>query len=201
MTQQRSIPDWIHLPHTSDTVSLWPSLHDGELIGVRSDLMACTIVLEVDVIHLRQFHKLDEDLRFVIIFGGVQSARANAISVWPGPVPEVQGKQYEEQNRLVEEYQAKCREESVRWSDFEAGFPVSTMDIYSADMVCDDRTTTTHLQGHVNGPDYDDVFTSLFIRAREIQFRQSNGVELTLEHFIKLGVEYWEAFSARSERA
>lgn len=197
MTLQPSIPDWIHLPRTVDIVSLWPALHDGELIGVRSDLMACTIALEVDVIHLREFQKLDEDLRFVITFRRVQSARAAAISVWPGPVPEVQGKPYEEQNRLVAEYQEKCREESVCWSDFESGFPANTMDIYSADIVCGDRTTTINLQGHVNGPDYDDVFTSLFIRAGEIEIRQNNGVELSLEQFIKVGEQYWEAFARR----
>jgi hypothetical protein len=191
--QEPSKKDWIHLPSTSVSVSLWASLHDGELLTICSDLLECTVVLEIDVFHVRDFHKLGDGIRFVVTLQGVESARASSFLIWPGAVPEVQGKSYQEQNRLVEKYQTKGREESVGWNDFVAAFATNVMDIYSAELACDNNTATLHLQGTLNGDKYHYTFFNIFIRAKKIQIRQSNDILLTLEQFIQLGEDYWGA--------
>ena len=198
MTQEPSKIDWIHLPSTSVSVSLWASLHDGQLLTICSDLLERTVVLEIDVDHVRDFHKLGDGIRFVITLQGVESGRVSSFSMWPGAVPEVQGKSYQEQNLLVEEYQAKGREESVGWNDFVAAFPANVLDIYSAELAYDDSTTTLYIHGALTGDEYDWKFFDIFIRSQKILIQQSNGIILTLDQFIQLGEDYWEAWNVRT---
>lgn len=136
--------DWIHLPSTAVPVSLWATLHDGKVLTVHSDLLERTVVLEIDVKHVRDFHQLGDEIRFQITLQGVESGRVSSFSMWPGAVPDVQGKSYQEQKLLMEEYQAKGREESVGWNDFVTAFPANILDIYSAELACDESTATLH---------------------------------------------------------
>jgi hypothetical protein len=50
---------------------------------------------------------------------GIQSARVFRYSIWPGEVFVPPGVSREEESRLVLEYQAKWREESFSWTEFE----------------------------------------------------------------------------------
>src|SRR5262245_34354063 len=113
--------DWLYLPVGAKEIQLWDSLHDGQLLSVQSDRLDRTAVLNVDVAHLRKRLAAAENMTFVLRFEGVQSVRAAAFVLWPGEVPVISaGLPRTEQDRLVDEYQAKCREESVGWEPFEA---------------------------------------------------------------------------------
>jgi len=189
--------DWINLPLPSTSQSLWQSLHDGKLLSIQSDLMARTVVLEVDVPHIRHFHKLDDGLRFIITFIEVESVRTNTFVEWPGTVPEVQGKSYEEQSRLVEEFQAKGREESIGWNDFMAAFPENTLDIYSSEVAQNESTTAVKIQGVLSGDEYDDKYFNVFIRAQKLVLGRNDDLTLSLEEFTKLGQDFWDANNAQ----
>ena len=198
MPHDETTPDWIHLPSFAVPVSLWESLHDGELLGVHSDLLERTIVLEIDVSHLRSFHNLGEETRFLLTLHDVESTRVAAFTVWPGGAPEMAGKSPEEQTLLVAEYQAKWREESVGWNDFVSAFPTNTLDIYTAELVQSEHITTLQLTGSLDGDTFDDRYSTIFLRAKELSIRQSDGLHLTLAQFLQLGEFYWEAWSANT---
>lgn len=187
--------DWVHLPSGHVAQSLWAPLHDGELLAVRSDSFHRSVVLEIDVPHIRAFHGLADDTRFVLAFHHVESARVSAFVAWLGSVPEYADVSREEQTRLINEHQAKGREESFRWSDFVAAFPTNVLDIYSAEVTREENTAAIQIVGLLTGDEFDDRYVTLFLRAKNMLIRQSNDdVALSLEQFIQLGASYWIAW-------
>jgi hypothetical protein len=92
-SENEAVIDWVNLPSDARTISLWDSLHDGDLIGIESDPAERTILLRFDVEYVRNFHKLPVDTRFAIKINGVQSVRCFATGAWT--------------------------EESVSWDDFQ----------------------------------------------------------------------------------
>jgi hypothetical protein len=44
-TAQGKIDDWVNLPESVFTLSLWDTLHDGDLLAIESDLLARTVTL------------------------------------------------------------------------------------------------------------------------------------------------------------
>jgi hypothetical protein len=151
MTLNEPIFDWVNLPPDAIPESLWVFLHDGELLSIHSDLWQRTIDLEVDVPHIREHLQLEKEGPFVLRLQNVESARVTTRSVWPGPSPEVQGKPMEEQNRLIAEYQAKWREESVSWNIFEAAFSTNKLDISHAEIARQKSSIALQIVGSLDG--------------------------------------------------
>lgn len=129
--------DWIHLPTNTTDVSLWDSLHDGELITIRSDLLARTVILAFQVRHINAFHRLPDDCRFSMEFLRVSSVRATRWTRWPGEFQLPKGPSRVEESRLIDEYHAKWREESESWSSVEERLSsgnISELGISNADL-------------------------------------------------------------------
>src|SRR5262249_39637943 len=139
----------------------WNSLHDGLLISVMSDRLERTVVMNFDSGHLRERLQAADDMTFVVRFDGVQSVRAARCTVWPGPPPTIfAGMPHADQQRLVENYQAKWREESIDWDAFESSLaPVcERLDVADARLLRSEETFTLHLQGnHSRGDRLHDV--------------------------------------------
>jgi hypothetical protein len=117
---ERGMTDWLNLPQGTETIDLWACLHDAHVVSVRSNLLDRTMTLTCEIEHLRSFNGLPEGLKFVLSLDGVQSARVLRYAIWPGEFAIPTGVSREEEARLVADYQAKSREESVTWSVFEA---------------------------------------------------------------------------------
>lgn len=115
----RPVVDWVHLPEGVTELSLWNTLHDGDLNAIESDLLERTLTLRFDVAYVRNFHNLSEDTRFGIIVSGVQSVRSFRSVPWPGGCSIPAATPYEQQQAIVSEYQSKWREESLSWVEFE----------------------------------------------------------------------------------
>ncbi len=196
--QEQPKLDWVNLPPNAVVESLWDCLHDGDLLAVRADLLVRTVTLEIDVAHVRDFHKIGDDTHFLVTLHDVQSVRAATFAVWPGPRPDTSGKSREEESRLINEYQAKWREESVGWNDFMALFPANKFDISNAEIVRGESGVAMQIGGMVDGDDIADQFFTIFLRAEAVSLQQSDGVSLTVEQLIKLGEDYWNAWSARA---
>jgi hypothetical protein len=116
------ITDWTHLPPDSNPLSLWECLHDAKIQTLRSDRVACTLSVELDIFYIRRHHGLPDDLRFLLRFEGVSSVRANVFAVWPGELFLPPGASPEERNRAIGEVQAKSREQSVSWDTLETAW-------------------------------------------------------------------------------
>jgi hypothetical protein len=191
--------DWLNLPPAASTVSLWDSLHDGLVFSVRSNLLERTIDLFCKIEHLNEFHKLEKGFQFVLHFEGVQSARVLRYAMWPGGCSVPDGLSYEEQRKIVAEYQAKWREESASWNEFESRITredEQVFDISDAALAVSPRGLfALKLCGHLNYATYHEAY----LRFETLKITGSDGKQFELEAFQRLGEQYWEAFSNRAK--
>jgi hypothetical protein len=183
-------PDWIHLPPDAEQVSLWPCLHDARIQEAKSDRLARTVQLDFDVFYIREHHGLPVDFRFLLGISGVESARATEHNPWPGDYERPPGISRDEELRLVEEYQAKWREDSMSWTDFERAVAGGEHEILEAalaradglglHLVCIDETANRSRE--------------VFVRGKALSVVGSDGTDFGIERFLAMGEAYWEAF-------
>lgn len=181
--------DWANLPAHATTLSLWDTLHDGDLLDIESNLLARSLTMRFDVGYVRDFHKLPEKTQFVLKLAGVQSVRCLRSVAWPGELSVPLGSSREEEQQLIWEYQKKWREESFEWTDFER-LTAQGLEVSTATLARADGAVALQLGVLVGNDDY----VEAYVRAEQIEF--SVGSETcTLEDFISLGERYWEAFA------
>lgn len=191
-SNERPIVDWVHLPEGVQELSLWSTLHDGDLIAIESNLLARTLTLRFDVGYLRDFHKFPEYIRFVITVSGVASVRSFRGVPWPGGCSIPDGTPYGQQQSIVAEYQSKWREESLSWPDFER-FTNDGLEVSSASLVIEPDGVALRLGLLVRG----DFYVEAFFRGKEITFTIGERL-FTPKEFVELGEAYWEAFAKSS---
>ncbi len=188
------VSDWVNLPQDLLTEHLDASLHDAEIVSIRSNLFQRTISIRCDIGHLRRFHRLPDGFQFILELEGVQSARVFRYSIWPGEFSVPSGVSHEQESRLVLEYQAKWREESLSWTDFEEVVTrecEQVLDIADATLATLKGSVALRLRGHLNYTTYHEVF----LRAEKLTILGSDGRIFGLREFQELGEAYWEAFS------
>lgn len=190
--------DWIYLPAGSEVQSLWESLHDGEILSCKSDLIERTIILECRVEHL--LGEEHEDVSFLLKVEEVSSARANVWVRWLGEFRVPEGVSREEESRLIEEYQAKWREESLGWLEFESALANDPLQIREAELARSDGRVTLKVCGYLDGDKFDDQYCAIFLRGRALSASRSDAQEFDFEQFVALGERYWKAFSDRREQ-
>ncbi|HEV3482069.1 MAG TPA: hypothetical protein VGR97_07045 [Candidatus Acidoferrales bacterium] len=190
--------DWLSLPATASAVSLWDSLHDAQVVSIRSNLLERVMDLSCEIEHLNKFHKLEEGFQFVLHLDCVQSARVLRYAIWPGGCSIPNGLSIDEQRKIVAEYQAKWREESASWNEFESRITredEQVFDISDAALAMSPRGEfALKLCGHLNYATYHQVY----LRFEALKISGSDGKQFELQEFQRLGEEYWEAFSNRA---
>jgi hypothetical protein len=191
-----AVGDWVNLPQGTLTEYLDASLHDAEAVSIRSDLLQRTLSIRCDISHLCRFHRLPDGFQFILELEGVQSARVFRYPIWPGEFSVPSGLSHEEESRLVLEYQAKWREESLSWTEFEKAITREDgqiLDIADANLATSKDSVALRLRGHVNYTAYHEVF----LRAEKLTILGSDGRIFGVKEFQELGEAYWEAFSRR----
>jgi hypothetical protein len=191
----------VNLPKGVKTDSLWPALHDAELVSVRSNLLARTVVLTFEIAHVRKFHKLPKDLQFRIHLAGVQSARVVRYAIWPGEFKVPAGASRAQEARLVTQYQDKCREESASWNEFEAAISPEKQMVLEISNAILAGGPPNQMSLLLNGRDGHHVYYELTLRAERVEFQRSDGESIEMAKFVKLGEAYWEAFSSKRKRS
>jgi len=191
--------DWLNLPPVASAVSLWDSLHDSQVVSIRSSLLERTMDLFCEVEHLSEFHKLDERFQFILHLEGVRSARVLRYAVWPGGCSIPDGLSFEDQRKIVAEYQAKWREESASWNEFESLITRANEQVFGisdATLAMSARGPVAFkICGHLN----DTTYHELYFRFETLTISGSNGKQFELEEFQRMGEKYWEAFSNRAK--
>ena len=185
--------DWVNLPAAISVESLWEGLHEAQIISIQSNLLERTVTLQVEIENLRIFHQWPLDMHFVFRLEGVQSARVVKYSIWPGPFAVPPGVPKEEQERLVAEYQAKWREESLSWSDLERAVTAEhkqVIDISDATLATEkDEVVALRISGLLNYTAYHEIF----LRAEKLTISRTDAGEVSVEELLKLGEAYWDA--------
>jgi hypothetical protein len=191
------IHDWVNLPQGAVIVSLWDCLHDARLVSISSNPLARTVSLSCQIEHLRSFHQLPDGVQFVLKLEGVQSARVVRSVIWPGGCSVPDGVSREEESRIIAEYQAKWREESASWNDFETAVNREDGDVF----YISNATLATSQEGILairvggqlgTGPHNNyAAFHEFFVRAARLEISTSDGKRMKLEDFLRLGGTYW----------
>jgi hypothetical protein len=186
--------DWINLPAEAETLSLWDTLHDGDLQAVESDILSRSVKLRFDVGYVREFNSLPEETRFSIHLIGVQSVR---LLKWasPGEFSPPLGVSREKQQELLADYHSKWREESQPWSDLER-LSGEGLEIKDATLARAANAVALRLGAVL---DDDGSYVEAFIRAQAAKFLVGDRA-VSPEQFVSLGEGYWEAFAKRKSR-
>ena len=191
--EENRIVDWANLPAGISVESLWEGLHEAQIISIQSNLLERTVMLHVEIENLRIFHQWPLDMHFVFRLDGVQSARLVKYSIWPGPFAVPAGVSKEEQERLVAEYQAKWREESLSWSDLEKAVTAEhkqVIDISDAGLATEkDGTVALRISGLLNYTAYHEIF----LRAEKLTISRTDAGKVSVAELLKLGKAYWDA--------
>ncbi len=184
--------DWIYLPEDVQEISLWSCLHDGELISCRSNLLERFVTLEIQVEHLVK--DKENPISFFLKLEEVTSVRALGNFRWVGKFEKPENISREEEVKLVKEYWAKWRAESVSWAEFETSLATDPLQIRDASYVSKNDETTLRLGGFLDGEKFDDIYFDVFLRGKTLTASRSDGADFSLEQFIDLGKEYWNSF-------
>jgi len=191
--EESRIVDWVNLPAEVSAESLWEGLHEAQIISIQSNLLDRTLTLHVEIENLRIFHQWPLDMQFVFRLDGVQSARVVKYSIWPGTFAVPPGVSKEEQERLVAEYQAKWREESLSWSDLEEAVTAEhkqVIDIADASLARKkDGAVALRIGGLLNYTAYHEIL----LRAEKLTILRTDAGEVTIAELLKLGEAYWDA--------
>ena len=191
-SDEQRVVDWVNFPDGIPTLSLWDALHDGDLLSIESDLLARTITLRFDVGYVRDFHRLPEETRFVIIVAGVQSVRAFHSVLWPGGCQIPPGTPRDQENIIIAEYQRKWREESLSWTDFER-LNENDLEVADATLGRCPNVVAFHF-----GLLAEDHYVTVYIRGEGATFHVGEK-QVTLEEFVEFGEAYWDAYAKRAE--
>ncbi|HEY6268016.1 MAG TPA: hypothetical protein VIX11_06950 [Candidatus Acidoferrum sp.] len=195
--EHSTLVDWMNLPPGAQETSLWAGLHDAQIVTIRSNLLERTITLHLESDHLLEFHNLPLDMQFLLRLDGVQSARVVQHAGWPGEFSVPAGVSPEEQSRLITEYQSKCREESLDWTDLETALTTEckqVLDIADANLAtAPGKSVALRINGLLNYTEY----RELFLRAERLTLTRGDGQDLGIAGLLKMGEAYWDDFEKR----
>lgn len=172
-------------------------MHDARLVSLSSNLVERTVSLSCQIEHLRSFHQLAEGVRFVLMLEGVQSVRVVRSAIWPGGCSVPDEVSREEESRIIAEYQAKWREESASWNEFEAAANRENGDVFcilDATLATSrDGILAIRLDGQLgSGPRNNyAAYHEFFVRAARLEISTTDGKRFELEDFLRLGGTYW----------
>jgi hypothetical protein len=197
MTAQGSnITDWLNLPPRTEAISLWESVHDGELQSITSNLLTRTLEIRFTVPYLLSFHSLPDELKFTFLLEGVRSVRALRFSVWPGEFSLPHGLGWSEQQNLINEYRSKWREESQSWATFESAVEADGDAQFTlGEMATGDDGVALRFGVQMSEGEWYNVF----FRAERLTLQRSDQQPISLDDLLRWGHEYWEAFASRRD--
>jgi hypothetical protein len=197
--EESRIVDWVNLPAGISVESLWEGLHEAQIISIQSNLLERTVTLNVEIENLRIFYQLPLDVQFVFRLDGVRSARVMKYSIWPGPFAVPPGVSKEEQERLVAEYQAKWREDSLSWGDLEKALTAEhkqVIDISDAALAAEKGGgVALRINGLLNYT----MYHELFLRAERLTISRTDAGEIAVAELLALGEGYWDALERQEE--
>jgi hypothetical protein len=151
------------------------------------------MLLRFDVDYVRDFNGLPEGTLFELLFSNVISARALRFQQWPGGCEIHAGMPREEQTRLVEEYQAKWREESQDWQILESSINEESPEVSNATLATGEDRVALRIGLLMDDGSYRDAF----VRAEKLDVRTTGGKLLSPKEFVALGEAYWNDFGKK----
>lgn len=125
------------------------------------------------------------------------SVRASVFCAWPGKFKVPDRATREQEQRLIAEYQAKWREESLGWTEFEDSLASDSLSVSDSSLARTDGRAALKLSGHMDGKKFNYQFCTIYIRCGDIRATRSDGQLFCLQQLLDLGHDYWNAFAER----
>ncbi|GEM_PF-3179698 len=172
--------DWIHLPDGSEVFPLWDCLHDGELLSSKSVFVEQSVLLEIRVGYL--LTQSEKDVHFLFRLEGIESIRANVYF------------------REYKESEIVWREESISWRDLEESLSTDPLQITDGDLATNQDNIALHIGGFLDGEKFNDLYCSVFLRAKSVSVARSDNKDFSLENFIESGRNYWDSFGKKGRQ-
>lgn len=195
--KNKELPDWIYLPPDVKEASLWDSFHDGKVLSCCSSLAERSVQLEVSVRHLLNEVEKAKNVNFLLKVHEVNSVR---VGIHTRPLEKFEEPANifaDERAKLLEEYYAKGRVESLSWRLFEEALSSDPLMVSDAGVAANDSALSLRIEGFLDGEKFDDIYCEVFIRGGLITTARTDGETLSFEDFIRVGQDYWEDFSNR----
>jgi hypothetical protein len=176
--------------------SLWESLHDAILIRITSAPRQRKIDFEFRINHLCKFHQLPINTTFLLQFEGVDFVRVAEDAPWPNKPYDALFKIITNQEISLPAMSARLGDEDIPWHKFEEQLNAEKdTEVYEASITqCEDGRLLFRLGIHV----FPEFWPGLNIYAQSFSIQKTESEMLSLEEFLQLGVDFWEAFEARS---
>lgn len=184
--------DWTNLPPGVESISLWASLHDGVLVGLRSDRLARTVDAELEIDHLATEAGLQPNTRFIFHFDQVRSVRARVGKIWPGPEPDLAGLSGEDRTRRTNEDAAKSRWESLAWPEAEQLASEGENHVSDSRLGLADGRVAWEVHACFGA---DTVWAVINIAAGRLSVGRSDGAAFDLPALMAMGRKYWDDFA------
>ena len=182
--------------HKTEKLSLWECLHDGSLEKIRSDLLARTIAIVVDIPFHREFHKLPADMRFEIVGKNVGVTEVFDFEPWQGASSPVQGMSWEETEEQRRSDYEKGRLISADWNDFISQVETDEdYEIMTAELETFPAKSILSF-GVMSYPNSN--WRNIKIQAECFRFFVGSR-ELSLQGFQAFGSKYWDDWASKSK--
>jgi hypothetical protein len=182
MAADMTLMDWRHPPVAGEALPLWAAVHDADLVAVATSLLDRTVTLELHVEHLH--------LECGLLLAGVTSLRISTFLPWPGTANVRPDTPRDIQEKAVAVFKAKGREQSISLFDLQEALTTGELSLLDGDMISGEGGTAIALEGM--GGKADDWFR-IIVAAESVVVKRSDGVEISVSEFVRLGQEYWDS--------
>jgi hypothetical protein len=184
-----------------DSLSLWPTLHDGRLEEISSSRDDQSLVFRIDLPHLRKFHQLPAETQFEIRCLGAVWVRIGEGVPWAGIAFGVaEDWTAESAPDWVADWQGK----SASWEQFEQSLAAQAWGpawVFEAWLEKIPHGPIPNAQQMLRlGLQVNEEFwPGLCVCFSQLEIATQDGRAWTLTEFLDLGVDYWEDFAERSQ--
>jgi hypothetical protein len=178
--------------------SLWEAFHDATVVETAADPMARRVVIVLDHEVLRDFAQLSKDVRWRLTIDEVVVLLARTWQPWPGPVPNLKGLTRNEESAIVAEYQAKGRQVSIGWVDFERATKKNGIWLKDAKLREGDSAVVLSAYGHEENTDR---YLEFEVTGKALRCERTDIGPVPLADLLRLGEAFWAGFDKRQRES
>ncbi|SRR6266496_2094180 len=183
------LTDWVNLPENTEVASLWAGFHGAEISSIATNIEDQTLTIEMAPFFLPAHVKV------LITFFGVKSVR---VDKYPPPFQHLLTghESFARRAQMAEGWESKWREESLGWPQFELLLETDPFQIIDADLAQGKDHIAVRIGGHLNGHNYNDLWCSVYVRAKSISVSRSDIGDFSLEQLVDVGAKWWKLLGA-----
>jgi hypothetical protein len=185
--------------NTHEEISLWTSFHDGSLLTLVHDALACTVALTIEVPYIADFHNMPAGTVFKLVLDKVSLLDSAEFHPWPGTIAPAPGLAWQEQEAIRKQWLDKSHYCSTDWIAFAESLTQGREFEISNAFISPSLNNASTLVLDIGDSDTN-IYLRISLTATRIHFFVDDE-ELEPGSFLSLGEAYWNAFAKRGTTA